>query len=59
MDEYVVSNQISGDPEFAWWLPYILKKKIRIISKLKTNYWRTTHKYGVRLTNNEEGINSY
>ena len=52
MDEYAVANQIDGDPEFDWWLPYTLKKRNRIISKVRTKYWRKTHKYGVRLPNN-------
>ena len=32
-----------------WWVPYTLKKREEIISKAKTKYWKTTHKYGVRL----------
>ena len=45
--EYAVANQIHDEPAFAWWVPYCLKKKDRIISKVKTKYWKTTHKYGV------------
>ena len=30
----------------------MLKKRERIISKTKSKYWRTTHKYGVRLPKN-------
>ena len=33
-------------------MPYTLKKRNRIISKVRTKYWRTTHKYGVRLPKN-------
>ena len=47
--EYAVANQIDDGPAFAWWLRYVLKKRERIISKAKSKYWRTTHKYGVRL----------
>ena len=50
--EYVVENQIADNPEFACWVPYTLKKKDRIISKVKKKYWRITHKYGVRLPKN-------
>ena len=50
--EYAVANLIYDEPEFAWWVPYTLKKKNRIISKVKTKYWRTTHKYGLRLPKN-------
>ena len=51
LSDYAVANQIAEELEFAWWVPYTLKKSNRIISKLKTNYWRTNHKYGLRLTN--------
>ena len=47
--EYAVSNKIDDDPDFSWWVPYIFKKRDRIISKAKTKYWRNTHKYDVRL----------
>ena len=48
----MVENQIAGNPEFYWRVPYTLKKRNRIISKVKKKYWRTNHKYGVRLPNN-------
>lgn len=47
--EYAVASRIDDEPAFAWWVPYTLKKRERIISKVKAKYWRTTHKYGVRL----------
>ena len=46
---YSVANRINQEPEFLWWVPYTLKNQNRIISKVKAKYWRTTHKYGVRL----------
>ena len=51
MDEYAVTNQISGGTYFAWRVPYNLKKGNRIIFKVKKKYWRTNHKYGLRLPN--------
>lgn len=47
--EYAVANKIDQEPAFRWWVPYTLKKRNRIISKTKAKYWRTTHKYGVRM----------
>ena len=47
--EYAINNHIDDEPAFAWWVPYTMKKMHRIINKVKTKYWRTTHKYGVRL----------
>ena len=36
------------EPAFAWWVPYMLKKRNRIIAKVKSKYWIQTHKFGVR-----------
>ena len=34
---------------FWWWVPHVLRKRDRIVSKIKSKYWRTTHKFGVWL----------
>ena len=47
--EFAVQNKIDSEPAFAWWSPYVLKKKARIISKIKSKYWDRTHKYGIRV----------
>jgi hypothetical protein len=47
--EYSVENKISLEPTFAWWTPYVLKKRNRIIAKIKSKYWVRTHKYGIEL----------
>ena len=47
--EYAVSAQIADEPAFTWWVPYTLKKRDILIKKVKGRYWKTTHKYGVRL----------
>lgn len=47
--EYAVANLISEEPAFKWWVPYTLKKRNRIVAKVKSKYWRTTHKFGVRV----------
>lgn len=47
--EYAVNNQISEEPAFAWWVHSVLQKRNRIISKVKSRYWRTTHKFGIEL----------
>ena len=47
--EYAVANGIDQEPAFVWWVPYTLRKRSRIMSKVKAKYWRTTHKFGVRL----------
>jgi len=47
--EYAVNNKVDDEPAFAWWVPYTIKKKARIISKIKSKYWQRTHKYGIRI----------
>jgi hypothetical protein len=47
--EYAVANKIAEQPAFAWWVPYVLRKRERIIQKVKSWYWKRTHKYGVEL----------
>ena len=47
--EYAVQNGIQDEPAFAWWVPYTIKKKARIVAKIKSKYWQRTHKYGIRI----------
>ena len=47
--EYSLQHRISEEPAFAWWVPHVLKKRNRIISKVKSKYWVRTHKYGIRI----------
>lgn len=47
--EYAVVNKIQEEPAFRWWVPYVLRRRDRIIKKLKSKYWRTTHKFGIRI----------
>ena len=48
--EYAVDNQLLEEPVFKWWVKQVLSRKDRIISKVKTRYWRKTHKFGIRIT---------
>jgi hypothetical protein len=47
--DYAVTNQLTQEPAFRWWVPFILKKRERILKKVKTKYWSVTHKYGLEL----------
>jgi Reverse transcriptase (RNA-dependent DNA polymerase) len=47
--EYAVTNRIAHEPAFNWWVHDVLRKRNRIISKVKSKYWKTTHKFGVRV----------
>ena len=41
--DYSVVNKLQDEPAFDWWVPYTLKKRITIISKIKYKFWKKTH----------------
>ena len=47
--EFAIQKGIDSQPAFAWWIPFVIKKKQRIISKVKSKYWAKTHKFGIRI----------
>jgi hypothetical protein len=50
--EYAVTIGIDHEPAFNWWVPYVLKKRDRIISlvrKRTTRYLKRTHKFGIEV----------
>ena len=50
--EYAVGAKLSGEPAFAWWTHWVLKKRNRIVGKVKTKYWIRTHKFGFKIPKN-------
>ena len=47
--EYAVSQSIDHEPAFAWWVPYTLRKRDRIIAAVKQRYTKRTHKFGIEV----------
>ena len=47
--EYAHQRGIADQPAFAWWVPYVIKKRNRIISRTKSKYWTRTHKFGIKV----------
>ena len=47
--EYAIANNLDEEPAFKWWVKDTLRQRDRIISKVKTKYWRTTHKFGIEV----------
>ncbi len=47
--DYAIKNIIQDEPAFAWWIPFVQKKRDSIISKATTKYWECTHKYGIEI----------
>ena len=53
--EYVVANCIQVKLAFAWWVTKVLRRRNMIVSKVKSKYWRMTHKFGIQLPNTVKG----
>ena len=47
--DYYFTDRIVEEPVFKCWVPHTIRKRNRIISKVKSPYWQTTHKFGIRL----------
>ena len=47
--EYATNNGIDSMPAFAWWVPYVLKKRDRIIAAVNKRYVKRTHKFGFEI----------
>ena len=47
--EFAVSEGIDDEPAFAWWLPYTLRKRDRIIASVNSRIKKTSHKYGCEI----------
>jgi hypothetical protein len=47
--EYAVSRDIHEEPAFAWWVPYTMKKRNRILAAVQARYHKKTHKFGIRM----------
>jgi hypothetical protein len=47
--EFAKARGIADEPAFAWWVPYTLRKRDIILSKVKARIRKTTHKYGIEI----------
>ena len=52
--EYAVANGIGHEPAFKWWVEKTLKRKERMINKIKSKYWRSTHKFRIEIPKSVE-----
>ena len=52
--EFALATRISMEPAFAWWVPFVLKKRNRILAKVKSKYWLRTHKFGIHIPKSVE-----
>jgi len=52
--DYAIANSIAHEPAFKWWVHKVLKRKERIINKIRSKYWRTTHKFSIEVPKSVE-----
>jgi hypothetical protein len=52
--EFAKARGIEDEPAFAWWVPYMLKKRDVIISSVKHRARKTSHKYGIEIPTSVE-----
>jgi hypothetical protein len=55
--EFSKARDIADEPAFAWWVPYTLRKRDVILSKVKARIRKTTHKYGIEMPLNIDHAN--
>ena len=46
---YVIARGIQDEPAFAWWVPYVMRKRDIIVLMVKSRVRWTTHKYGIEM----------
>ena len=47
--EYAVAHDLVKEPAFEWWVPYVLKKRNRVIAAVNRRYHKRTHKFGIEI----------
>ena len=47
--EFAVARGLEKEPAFAWWVPYTLKKRDRIIASINSRVRKRSHKYGIEI----------
>ena len=47
--EYAIAQGIDKTPAFAWWMPYVLRKRKRILAAVRSHYHKQTHKFGFKI----------
>ena len=47
--EFVTACNIQEEPVFAWWVPYTMRKRDRIIASVNSRIRNSSHKYGIEI----------
>jgi hypothetical protein len=48
--EYAIGKDLQDKPDFAWWVPHVLKKRHRIISSVMKRDLKRNHKLGIEIS---------
>ena len=51
-----VSRKLDGEHAFAWWAPYTLQKRDKIIAIVNSRVRKSTHKYELEILSSAEDI---
>ena len=51
---YAKAAGIDNEVAFSWWVPYVLRKRDRIVSAVKSRIKKATHKYGIEVPTSVE-----
>ncbi len=54
MAKYVTALGIADEPAFAWWVPYTLKKRDRIIAAVNSHVRKRDSKFGIKIQSRVE-----
>ena len=47
--QYAITQGIDKTPAFAWWMPYVLRERKRILAAVQSRYHKQTHKFGFKI----------
>jgi hypothetical protein len=47
--DYAIAHGINGEPAFAWWVLYTIRRRNRIIAVVNSRYHKRTHKFGIEV----------
>lgn len=47
--EYAIANALEQEPAFEWWVPYVMKKRKRVLAAVAKRYQKRTHKLGFEI----------
>ena len=47
--EFAVARGIQDEPAFKYWVPFVLRKRDRIVAAVNSRVRKTTHKYGIEM----------